>query len=85
MNKYVMMFIVFLLLEVSLCTILEAIISTDIEWKTYLGESAVIGIREILYDFLAFTLLFNYIVPISLYVTLGNVRRTGLNFRCMEC
>lgn len=46
-------------------------IETNSTWDAYLGEKSSTTPLSIFTDLLNFTILYNYIVPISLYVTIG--------------
>ncbi|XP_015172643.1 PREDICTED: probable phospholipid-transporting ATPase IF [Polistes dominula] len=69
-NKYLTVFIILLLLEISISTILKFIIESNSTWDFYLGEKSSTTPLSIIVDFFSFTILYNYIVPISLYVTI---------------
>ncbi|XP_012530011.2 probable phospholipid-transporting ATPase IF isoform X2 [Monomorium pharaonis] len=68
-NKYLMVYLVILLIEVLICTMLKLYIESYQEWESYLGPQPTINFMSLLEDILSFLMLFNYIVPISLYVT----------------
>ncbi|KAL2720927.1 phospholipid-transporting ATPase IF-like isoform X3 [Vespula squamosa] len=69
-NKYLTVFIILLLFEISISTILKYVIESNSTWDVYLGEKSSTTPLSLLIDLLSFTLLYNYIVPISLYVTI---------------
>ncbi|XP_011501705.1 PREDICTED: probable phospholipid-transporting ATPase IF [Ceratosolen solmsi marchali] len=79
-NKYLWIFMLFLLLQVSFCTVMQIILARKATWSTYLGQLSIFPIRNVLTDFLSFTLLFNYVVPISLYVTIEMQKFLGSFF-----
>ncbi|XP_024876630.1 probable phospholipid-transporting ATPase IF isoform X1 [Temnothorax curvispinosus] len=68
-NKYIIVYIVILLIEVLVCTMLKLYIETYQEWDRYLGPQPKINFSSLITDILSFLILFNYIVPISLYTT----------------
>ncbi|CAB0041003.1 unnamed protein product [Trichogramma brassicae] len=71
-NNYLLVFVVFLLLEVLACTAMKAVKEKKEKWDSYLGSSSSFHIGGLANDVLSFAILFNYVVPISLYVTIGN-------------
>ncbi|KYN18060.1 Putative phospholipid-transporting ATPase 12 [Trachymyrmex cornetzi] len=68
-NKYLIVYLVILLTEVVICTILKLYVNTLQVWERYLGPLPEINFLTFILDILSFLVLFNYIVPISLYVT----------------
>jgi len=60
-----------LLIEVLVCTILKLFVESYQEWNSYLGPQSDLNFSSLTTDILSFIILFNYIVPISLYVTAG--------------
>ncbi|KYN08158.1 putative phospholipid-transporting ATPase IF [Cyphomyrmex costatus] len=68
-NKYLIVYVVILLAEVVICTILKLYVETQQVWERYLGPLPKINFFTLITDILSFLVLFNYIVPISLYVT----------------
>ncbi|XP_026825879.1 probable phospholipid-transporting ATPase IF isoform X2 [Ooceraea biroi] len=69
-NKYLIVYITILLVEVLVCTALKLYIESYKDWDGYLGPSPNITFSTLITDILSFLILFNYIVPISLYVTI---------------
>lgn len=69
-----------LLVEVLVCTMLKLYIESYQEWDSYLGPQPKINFSSIITDILSFLILFNYIVPISLYVTVGKTLLLAHNF-----
>lgn len=73
------MLILFLLFEVCLCFILKKAIGHHPKFEQYLGEQKDSVAIENVNDLLSFTILFNFIVPISLYVTIGKNHQYVIN------
>ncbi|XP_076237899.1 phospholipid-transporting ATPase IF [Calliopsis andreniformis] len=69
-NTYIVVFMVLLLAEVLESCMLKVIMDLKAPWATYLGPSDKISFPLLVNDFLSFMVLYNYIVPISLYVTI---------------
>lgn len=69
---YLIFFIFILILEITISTILKQFNDYNQQWDYYLSPNSTTSFSKIVYDFLSFTILYNYIVPISLYVTVGN-------------
>ncbi|XP_022245429.1 probable phospholipid-transporting ATPase IF isoform X1 [Limulus polyphemus] len=82
MNKFLLFFLVLLVTEVSIATGLRYFYIRDpvlgVSW--YLQSNLNTSAREVFTDFLAFLVLFNYIIPISLYVTIEMVKFFGVMF-----
>lgn len=68
-NRYLMVFIALLILISLISVVLQQIFKSNAKWNVYLGEPKSENFYRILISVLNFMLLFNYIVPISLYVT----------------
>ncbi|XP_008544618.1 phospholipid-transporting ATPase IF isoform X1 [Microplitis demolitor] len=68
-NLYLIFFIFILILEITISTILKQFNDYNQQWDYYLSPNSTTSFSKIVYDFLSFTILYNYIVPISLYVT----------------
>ncbi|XP_011166374.2 probable phospholipid-transporting ATPase IF isoform X2 [Solenopsis invicta] len=68
-NKYLIVYVVILLIEVLMCTMLKLYVQTFQKWEIYLGPQPKITFQSLIEDILNFLILFNYIVPISLYST----------------
>ncbi|CAK9806962.1 Phospholipid-transporting ATPase IF [Anthophora plagiata] len=69
-NRHIIMFIVLLLAEVVVSSIMKVIMDSTMLWSSYLGPDVPITFSVLLTNFLSFIVLYNYIVPISLYVTI---------------
>ncbi|XP_003485770.1 probable phospholipid-transporting ATPase IF isoform X1 [Bombus impatiens] len=69
-NKHIISFIVLLLVEVLESCVMKVITEANAKWESYLGTIQSITFGSLATDFLSFTILYNYIVPISLYVTI---------------
>ncbi|KAK1123006.1 hypothetical protein K0M31_008642 [Melipona bicolor] len=69
-NKHIAMFIVLLLVEVIESCMMKIISDAKEKWEVYLSIKESITFKSLITDFLSFTILYNYIVPISLYVTI---------------
>lgn len=50
---------------------MKVVTEANAKWESYLGTIQSITFGSLATDFLSFTILYNYIVPISLYVTIG--------------
>ncbi|XP_042878541.1 phospholipid-transporting ATPase IF-like [Penaeus japonicus] len=77
MNYFLVFFLVLLILEIVICTVLKyQIYGTEfVENSWYFhrreeNETLTITARDVVQDSFSFLVLFNYIIPISLYVTL---------------
>ncbi|XP_024937348.1 probable phospholipid-transporting ATPase IF isoform X3 [Cephus cinctus] len=68
-NTYLLVFIIVLLVEIFFSTLMKAIIEIKSNRDDYWSQKNPITARTVLVDIFSFTLLYNYIVPISLYVT----------------
>ena len=90
MNKYLVVFLLILALEVFVSTILRYTIGKDRpnldledseeENHWYLGQKIELKALNIAQDALSFLVLYNYIIPISLYVTLEFQKFLGSMF-----
>ncbi|OAD56072.1 putative phospholipid-transporting ATPase IF, partial [Eufriesea mexicana] len=69
-NKHIATFVVLLIVEVLESCMMKIIMEETTHWKSYLGDSTDVTFFSLVTDFLSFTVLYNYIVPISLYVTI---------------
>jgi hypothetical protein len=58
-------------MEVLLSTVLKLYVDSYEVWDNYLGPRDELNFHVLITDLLSFLILFNYIVPISLYVTIG--------------
>lgn len=59
---------------------MKVITEANAKWESYLGTIQSITFGSLATDFLSFTILYNYIVPISLYVTIGKNHVFFLSF-----
>ena len=86
MNKYLVFFLILLLLEVALATTLKYTVAFDSPGKEeadlpwYWPIKVEVKARQMAQDILSFMVLFNYIIPISLYVTLEVQKFCGSMF-----
>ncbi|KAL0110201.1 hypothetical protein PUN28_013685 [Cardiocondyla obscurior] len=76
-NTYLTVYVVILIIEVLMCTLLKLYVQSNEDWESYLGPQPKINFSSLVSDILSFLLLFNYIVPISLYVTVEVQRFLG--------
>lgn len=67
------------MLEVCLCTLMKVIVEHSAHWDVYLGKLTSSVYANVHNDILSFLILFNYVVPISLYVTIG------IHYSCNIC
>lgn len=79
-NKYLIVYIVILLIEILVCTMLKLYIESYENWDYYLGPSEKINFSTLITDILSFFVLFNYVAPISLYVTVDLQKFLGSFF-----
>nr|CAD7264596.1 unnamed protein product [Timema shepardi] len=81
-NGFLLFFMGLLLVEVALCLGLKY--HTELQGvfiaAEYLGPVPVFNFRNVLQDLLSFFILFNYIIPISLYVTIEMQKFLGTLF-----
>ncbi|CAG5102645.1 Similar to ATP11B: Probable phospholipid-transporting ATPase IF (Homo sapiens) [Cotesia congregata] len=68
-NLYLVFFIFVLILEITISTVLKQLSDYDHQGHHYLNINSTTSFFKVVRDFLSFTILYNYIVPISLYVT----------------
>nr|XP_031846306.1 probable phospholipid-transporting ATPase IF isoform X1 [Nomia melanderi]XP_031846314.1 probable phospholipid-transporting ATPase IF isoform X1 [Nomia melanderi] len=69
-NKYIVAFVIFLFVEVIGCCMVKIILDMTTKWKKYIGDPETLSFPLLVDDFFGFLVLYNYIVPISLYVTI---------------
>ncbi|XP_015439518.1 PREDICTED: probable phospholipid-transporting ATPase IF [Dufourea novaeangliae] len=69
-NKYIVVYMILLLVEVIQSCMAKIILNATIKWKSYIGVQESVSIPSMINDFFSFAVLYNYIVPISLYVTI---------------
>ncbi|KAF7997896.1 hypothetical protein HCN44_009294 [Aphidius gifuensis] len=79
-NKSIIFFIFVLIMEIFISTIIKQLIYLINKPSWYLGINGSPTFFKILKDILNFTVLYNYIVPISLYVTVELQRFMGSFF-----
>lgn len=65
------MYITILFIEVIISITMKLYVESYHEWDSYMGPRPEITFSSVVTDILSFLILFNYIVPISLYVTVG--------------
>ncbi|EDV25711.1 uncharacterized protein TRIADDRAFT_56098 [Trichoplax adhaerens] len=70
LNKFLAVFMVLLVIQVIFCGIASTVWQR-LELPAYMGISRATEASGIINIFLSFLVLFNYIIPISLYVTIG--------------
>ncbi|XP_061935372.1 phospholipid-transporting ATPase IF-like isoform X4 [Apis cerana] len=71
-NKYIVCFLIILLFEVIESCTMKAVLeeSWSESWSSYLNDIQSFTFSSLVTDFLSFLILYNYIVPISLYVSI---------------
>ncbi|XP_023288615.1 probable phospholipid-transporting ATPase IF isoform X2 [Orussus abietinus] len=69
-NIYLLFFIGILLTEIIASATLKEVIEKNSFWDVYLGKIGVTSFYKAFVDALSFVILYNYVVPISLYVTI---------------
>lgn len=79
-NRYLMVFIALLIVTSLISVLLQQIFNYNSKWMIYLGVDKSKKFYQILISILNFMLLFNYIVPISLYVTVEMQKFLGSLF-----
>ncbi|XP_063979096.1 phospholipid-transporting ATPase IF isoform X2 [Diachasmimorpha longicaudata] len=79
-NNYLIFFIFVMVFEIMASTLLKELIAVNEEWDSYLGESDFVNFSKLLNDVLTFTVLYNYLIPISLYVTIELQKFLGSYF-----
>ncbi|KAK0098029.1 hypothetical protein PV326_011702 [Microctonus aethiopoides] len=79
-NRYLIFLILILLFEILFATLMKVLYEFNELWSSYLGEYTAIGFSKLINDMLSFTVLFNYIIPISLYVTVELQKFLGSYF-----
>ncbi|KAK0180340.1 hypothetical protein PV327_005992 [Microctonus hyperodae] len=79
-NRYLIFLILILLFEILFATLMKVLYEYNESWSNYLGEYTAIGFSKLINDMLSFTILFNYIIPISLYVTVELQKFLGSYF-----
>ncbi|XP_063587214.1 phospholipid-transporting ATPase IF-like isoform X2 [Penaeus indicus] len=87
MNYFLVFFLVLLILEIVICTVLKyQLYGTEFTkdaWYFHLHEensTLTVTARDVVQDSFSFLVLFNYIIPISLYVTLELQKFFGAMF-----
>ncbi|CAG5135254.1 unnamed protein product, partial [Candidula unifasciata] len=81
MNTFLVVFLVVLLLEAVLCTALKFLFETKHGVPWYVPrETSKAKVVKVIENTLAFMILFNYIIPISLYVTIEMQKFLGSLF-----
>ncbi|XP_076762998.1 phospholipid-transporting ATPase IF [Xylocopa sonorina] len=69
-NRHIIMFAILLLAEVIESCMMKIVMENAVDWSWYLGVTDTVNVYLVITDFLNFVVLYNYIVPISLYVTI---------------
>ncbi|XP_046657252.1 phospholipid-transporting ATPase IF-like [Daphnia pulicaria] len=80
MNRYLVVFMGILALEIVLCTMQKYLFLSNLDEAYYLGEKEEVSLVGVLADLSAFLVIFSYIVPISLYTTLEVQKFTSSQF-----
>ncbi|XP_065643609.1 phospholipid-transporting ATPase IF isoform X3 [Hydra vulgaris] len=81
LNTFLLIFLGLLIFEASICVIIKSLWEkTDAGKGWYLLESYNLDFQQVVIDLLSFLILFNYIIPISLYVTLELQKFCGAQF-----
>ncbi|XP_032795610.1 phospholipid-transporting ATPase IF-like isoform X1 [Daphnia magna] len=82
MNMFLLFFLSILVIEISVCTALKYKMwfSPTIADAWYLNANHSAPVRDVLQDVFSFLVVFNYIIPISLYVTLEMQKFIGSLF-----
>ncbi|XP_037780538.1 probable phospholipid-transporting ATPase IF isoform X1 [Penaeus monodon] len=84
MNYFLIFFLFLLILEVALCTILKyELYSQEVTnemWYIDLPTNATVTAGDVYQDSVSFLIIFSYIIPISLYVTLEMQKFLGTMF-----
>lgn len=70
-NAFLILFLVLLVAEVAVSIAFKYVIEIDDKYRTesYLGPRSAIDALGVIQDLFSFVILYNYIIPISLYVT----------------
>lgn len=83
-NRYLIFFLCLLIANVTVCYLLKRYYDENkASHNTYLGESVYKTenvVKQVLQDYFSFLILFNYIIPISLYVTIEMQKFLGSFF-----
>lgn len=83
-NRYLIFFLCLLIANVTVCYLLKRYYDENkVSHNVYLGESLYKTknvVRQVLQDYFSFLILFNYIIPISLYVTIEMQKFLGSFF-----
>ncbi|XP_076350906.1 phospholipid-transporting ATPase IF-like isoform X2 [Tachypleus tridentatus] len=82
MNRFLIIFLVLLALEASFATGIKYLYQNDPVMGTawYLPLREGLSAKQVFSDLLVFVVLFNYVIPISLYVTIEMVKFMGSMF-----
>ncbi|XP_026668285.1 phospholipid-transporting ATPase IG-like [Ceratina calcarata] len=86
-NKQILLFITILTFEVIFSCIMKNVFQSTYKLP-YLGPEESINVGSVILDFLNFTVLYNYTVPISLYVTIGksiSILMNKLSLQLIDC
>jgi len=92
MNKFLLFFLALLLAEVVFSTMMKYIVAIDFvgvdergklkHW--YMDEKLDLTALQVIEDFFSYLVIYNYIIPISLYVTLEFQKFVGSKFLCWD-
>ncbi|XP_078052193.1 phospholipid-transporting ATPase IF, partial [Augochlora pura] len=69
-NKFIIAFMVLLIVEVIESCSIKTLMDATQNWESYIGGQKLLTFVTLVDNFFAFLLLYSYIVPISLYVTI---------------
>ncbi|XP_021935483.1 probable phospholipid-transporting ATPase IF isoform X4 [Zootermopsis nevadensis] len=81
-NSFLLFFLGLLLTEVAVSLAFKYAVEIDGKYSTesYLGEKNDINVSAVLQDLFSFVIIYNYIIPISLYVTIETQKFIGSLF-----
>ncbi|GFG30600.1 hypothetical protein Cfor_10512 [Coptotermes formosanus] len=68
-NSFLLFFLLLLVTEVAVSIAFKYAVESDDKYKSYLGPQSDTGVSGVIQDLFSFVILYNYIIPISLYVT----------------
>ncbi|XP_046454878.1 phospholipid-transporting ATPase IF-like [Daphnia pulex] len=80
MNYFLLAFLVLLILEIALCTMQKYLYQPQLTDAFYLGALPPTTFGRVMQDVASFLIIFNYVIPISLYVTLEMQKFLGTIF-----
>ncbi|XP_069676428.1 phospholipid-transporting ATPase IF-like isoform X2 [Periplaneta americana] len=81
-NGFLLFFLSLLAIEVAVCLAFKYSVEEEDDYKTetYLGPKSDIDVGQVVQDLFSFVILYNYIIPISLYVTIEAQKFIGSLF-----